>query len=165
MNIKTQTVPKAVTEIVTVAAVVYDLSCRRIYIPPRYSRTGSGYTGRLCVKHQLINAAHFLVGLSDCNGSRHVGAVSVFNTAEIHGHEITCVNKLTAGNTVRHTRFTPRNNNRVKGISLAAVAQHTIDKLCCHITLGHAHGDDFKSLLQRPLRNALSLPHGLLQIL
>ena len=160
MDVQTQTVAEAVAEILAVARVHDHLAGRAVDHLAGDTGAGGGDTGQLGLEYDGIDVFHLVGGAAHGNGTGHVGAIAVFQAAEVHGEEVALLNHLVPGHAVGQTGLGAGDHNGVKGVALAAVAEHTVDQLCCHFPLGHAGPDDLQRLFKGKLADALGLAHG-----
>ena len=93
--------------------------------------------------------------MADRDRARHIRAVAVINTAEVHRHEIARLDGLFTRYAMRLGAVCTRNDDRVKRHVLRTVVQHEVGQPCRDLLLGHADLDVVQYLLERLLRDSL----------
>ena len=101
MNLKSDTMTGAMTEIITETAVLYRCSGSFIYCPGRYSVTDSGKRRRLCLINAVINF------LKPCSrrllihkGAGQIGAVAIEYTSAVNEDNVSGLQPAVSGLTV-----------------------------------------------------------------
>ena len=160
MNVQTEAVAEAVAEVFTEARFRDDRAGSAVNLTAGDSGSAGGDAGQLRLQDGVIDLLHLVRRLTERDGARHVAAVSVLQAAEVHGDEVPRLKHSIPRNAVGLAGVLAGDDDGVKGIALAAKAEHAVDQLGGDFLLGHAGADDLQGLFQGLLADPLGGDHA-----
>ena len=108
---------------ITVACRLDNLTACRVNVPTGHTGLAGSNACKLCVQHRVVHSLHLVGDMTDRDRARHIRAVAVINTAEVHRHEIARPDGLFTRYAMRLGAVRARNDDRVKRHVLRTVVQ------------------------------------------
>ena len=145
------------SEAVAVAGFLNDTAGNGIKVLPCYAGFCRFDSSLLRPENDAVDLAHFLVRLTDADRSGHIAVIAVIYRAEVHKHELSALNLLFRGDSVRHRGVRAGKNYRLKGEILRALFKHKPVELEGNAPLGDALPDKRQQLVKSRLSDLLCL--------
>ena len=160
MDLDAHGVAQPVAEAALVARAVDNIPGNLVHLAAFVARFGESAAGELRLQNGIIYLFLLVGHMAHRHRARHIGAVSVYIRAEVHGDEVPCLDAFVAGHAVRQARFCPRDKDRVERQLARAVALHKHFHLQRGVDFPHAGLDVAQHVLEAGVGDDLRAADG-----